>query len=335
MSFRLNLTRKMNMQFLEQVLKQQQPSLTKGTTHNFEWQILDEGVMSLTPHVAAEKMVVISAGVHGNETAPIEILEHIFQALCSNQLTLNVNLLLILGNPEAIRAGKRFVEYDINRMFCGAHKQLPEFLESKRAAQLEFWLDHFFKQNEQIKKRYHYDLHTAIRGSKLPTFAMLPYQQQAYDAELLNHLNAAELDALVYHNTAGKTFTHFSSEYFQAASATLELGQAKPFGQNDLSQFHAIDQVLRAIISQQALPKRTKAPLRSFKVTDSILKTSEDFKLNLDSAAPNFSMFQKGEVITFQHGKDDLIASQDVYILFPNPNVALGLRAGLILSEIV
>ena len=48
---------------------------------------------------------------------------------------------------------------------------------------------------------------------------LFPYQTHGYDDDLTASLEAADLDALVYH-AVGKTFTHFTSENFKAASAT-------------------------------------------------------------------------------------------------------------------
>lgn len=320
--------------FLHSVLSQQFPRALQGENHNFSWQWQDEGVICLTPHHGYEKSIVLSAGIHGNETAPIELLEQIYQDLFQASLILNVRLLLVLGNPNAIRTGQRYIEYDMNRMFCGGYHQLEPSVETQRAEKLEQHIKIFFEQGCSTAKRYHYDLHTAIRASLLPTFALLPYLEHAHDPLLLTSLSAADLDAVVFHNTAGKTFTHFSGAYCQAASATLELGQAKPFGQNDLSQFMAIDRVLRALIADEALPSRHKTPIRQFKVIASILKRDDDFQLNLASSAPNFSVFHQGDVIATQQSQNYIAHDHEVRILFPNVNVAKGLRAGLILQEV-
>lgn len=320
--------------FLDSILQTQpfEKYTYQADTFSFDW--LADGVVSLTPSQPYDKAIVISAGIHGNETAPIEILEQIYQDILASRLPLTVRLLLILGNPEAMRCGGRFVDYDINRLFCGGHRQIAPNQETARAEQLEQLTSDFFAQSLPTAKRYHYDLHTAIRGSLLPTFALLPYQTHAYDADLLTALNASDLDAVVYHNTAGRTFTHFTNEILNASSATLELGQAKAFGQNDLRQFIAIDRVLRAIISNQPLPIREKSAMRSFNVIDSIIKQDDDFVLNLDASALNFSQFDKGAIIATQSSKNYIANDQAVYILFPNPSVALGLRAGLMLQEV-
>lgn len=319
--------------FLALTLQGEQPATREGKQDNFSWRWLGEALLECTPNAQYDKAVVLSAGVHGNETAPIELLSHLCTDLFAGRLNLAVRLLFVLGNPYAMRQGKRYVHDDVNRMFCGAYKTLPVTEESKRAEVLEQVVTTFFQESSSQAKRYHYDLHTAIRASLLPTFALFPYQTHAYDVDLTASLEAADLDALVYHNAVGKTFTHFTSENFKAASATLELGKALPFGQNDLSQFAAIDEVIRNVVSEQALPTRNKAKIRVFKVSDSLIKKDEDFEMNLSAEAPNFSTFTKGEIIATQPSGNYVVEQDQVWILFPNPNVKLGLRAGLVLTE--
>ncbi|EJO35019.1 succinylglutamate desuccinylase [Acinetobacter sp. 1294596] len=315
-------------------LAQQSPEQIQGETAGFTWQWLGEGLLQCTPKTAYRKTIVLSVGIHGNETAPIELLAQIIQDLFSGQLALAVRVLFVLGNPAAIRQGVRYLENDMNRMFCGAYQQLAQDGETQRAALLEQVTTQFFQQSQSNAQRYHYDLHTAIRESLLPVFALFPYQMQPYDDFLIQSLNAADLDALVYHKAAGKTFTHFTTERFQAASSTLELGKAKPFGENDLVEFASTDLMLRAVVSEQPLPIRQKSEIRQFKVVDSILKQSDDFQLNLSADAPNFSTFQQGEEIATQHAGNYIAHEQQVWILFPNPEVKTGFRAGLILKEI-
>lgn len=61
--------------------------------------------MTLVPHRSYTQSVVISAGIHGNETAPIEILNQLVTDLLAGQLPLAARLLVLLGNPPAIRKG--------------------------------------------------------------------------------------------------------------------------------------------------------------------------------------------------------------------------------------
>lgn len=308
------------------------PDNIEGEEKYFKWRWLGIGIIEFTPKVKYNKSIILSAGIHGNETAPIEILNLIYQDLFNNKIELKQRILLILGHPLAIKAGIRYLENDINRMFCGKYHQLTQDQETQRAAQLEQIVLEFYQSSPVGSKRYHYDLHTAIRASLLPTFALLPYQSHSYDKEMLQSLAAAELDAVVYHSENGATFTHFSSSACQAASVTLELGKAQAFGQNNLNDFASIHQVLCDLITHQALPLRKKEKIQSFEVVSSILKQQDDFQLHVTDNAPNFISFAPNHIIYTQAGQAQSF-DQEIYILFANPKVKKGLRAGLILIK--
>ncbi|MCT6981007.1 succinylglutamate desuccinylase/aspartoacylase family protein, partial [Salmonella enterica subsp. enterica serovar Oranienburg] len=78
-------------------------------------------------------------------------------------------ILFLFGNPEAMRRGERYLELDVNRLFNGRHEKNigPEAM---RAAELEQLARSFFSLPG--RSRLHYDLHTAIRGSKVEQFAL-------------------------------------------------------------------------------------------------------------------------------------------------------------------
>lgn len=254
--------------FLKNVIKKNGYQNKRGVTKSFSWEYLAEGVLECIPHNSYKNSIVISAGIHGNETAPIEIVDKIISDLFSEKIILNEHVLFILGNPEAIRKGKRYIDYDLNRMFCGEWSHLADSQEAKRAKEIEMLITDFFDNKKSDIYRYHYDLHTAIKKSFVPTFALLPHKIESYSAILLKNLEAAELDGLVFHTTKGKTFTNFTSENFNSASATLELGKANPFGKNDLISFSPIDLVIRNIISNKDNLDRKKSPISRFKVIE-------------------------------------------------------------------
>lgn len=303
-----------------------------GETATLRWRWLGEGLLEICPLQGYRQAVVLSAGIHGNETAPIELLDQLVTEILTGARPLAVRLLVVLGNPPAMRADQRYLTSDMNRMFGGRYQQFAPCGETARAQQLEQVVSDFFAQEHAT--RFHFDLHTAIRGSLLPRFGLLPYQPESYSPEMLTLLDAAELDALVIHQAPGGTFSHYSCEYARAASCTLELGKARPFGSNDLHQFSAINHALQALVSGQPLPLRGPIPIRVFRVERSLVKRSELFKLYLSDDTANFTALPQGTLLYEQPGESYRVQHDNEWILFPNPKVALGLRAGMMLTEV-
>ena len=71
------------MQFLYETLAGDAYSPQSGETPALHWQRSAPGVIEFTPKAACDKSVVISAGIHGNETAPVEIVTQLVQDLLS------------------------------------------------------------------------------------------------------------------------------------------------------------------------------------------------------------------------------------------------------------
>ncbi|MGE9295842.1 MAG: succinylglutamate desuccinylase, partial [Puniceicoccales bacterium] len=86
-----------------------------------ELQLWDSGVLVAEPAQAGDKQVVISCAVHGNETAPIELLRDMVADVRSGKLQLAHRTLFLIANPASINAGRRFVEENMNRLFSGEH----------------------------------------------------------------------------------------------------------------------------------------------------------------------------------------------------------------------
>lgn len=318
--------------FLQQTLSGDPPRARRGSTAHLEWAWHGEGILSLTPHQATHQALVLSAGIHGNETAPVEILNALLAPLLTGARSLAVRLLVVLGNPAALRSGKRYQQYDLNRLFSGRWQRVSELAEAQRALQLEQALETFWRTCREHEQRWHLDLHTAIRGSWHTRFGVLPQREQPWPQPFLEWLAAADMEALVFHREPGGTFTHYSCEHHDAASCTLELGKALPFGHNDLSQFTGAQQALAALLYGEALPP-VRQPPRHYRVAQQITRQGDDFVLHMDDETLNFTAFPQGTLLAEEGSQRYYVQQAREFVLFPNPHVAPGLRAGLMLVE--
>lgn len=289
-----------------------------------EW--LAEGVVRVDPATPSSGRVLLSAGVHGNETAPVEWLDRWLRAIVAGDVVPRQSLLLVLGNPAALRAGTRYVEQDMNRLFNGAHRLTSGF-EATRAALLEGLAESFFSE---ATWGLHYDLHTAIRGSRFEKFALYPWQagRSLPDAEY-RRLAAASMQAVLTHDRPGHTFSAFTYQTLGVESFTLELGKARPFGDNAALDLRALDDAITALAEDRQLAPSVGMPLR-LRVAESLIKHSEGFRLHLDDTVENFTPLIHGATLAEDGERRWCVDRAESYIVFPNPRVAIGQRAGLI-----
>lgn len=296
------------------------------------------GVLDITPpaHRANpnSEALIVSAGVHGNETAPIEVLNGLVSELLDGAWDLACPVLLILGNPPAMVAGERFLEVNLNRLFDGAHQrgEYAGLAEAARAEFLEETCRQFAGANRQAL--YHYDLHTAIRPSHRERFALYPFVEgRTLPADQCDFLLEAEVETLLLQHKAGTTFSSFSSSELNAESFTVELGKVRPFGQNDLQRFSGIRDALRRRFRGQAAPSPQPPfdQLTVFKVVHEILNTGRNFRFHVPDDVANFTEYAPGKVIWEDDVTEYRVGDSPEAIVFPNPQVPVGHRVGLMI----
>lgn len=315
----------------DETLASRHEILSAGTEVTF----LDVGIMKFEPATAATKSVVISCGVHGNETAPIEIISALVDDLLAEEAKCAQRVLFILGNPWAIKAQQRFVDLNMNRLFCGEWQHADTSLkEVKRAAKLEAYVANFFAEEPvTVTERIHYDCHTAIRDSAREKFAVLPFREGTeLSASQQSFLEAAGIGTLVKQTKPSPTFSSFSLTKKNALGFTLELGKVRPFGENNLGSYQAFNDSLRALVADDELPS-AKTSLEEFYVCHDIERTSEQWQFFVADDVANFTEFQPGDLIWKDGDQEYRVGAQPECVVFPNANVPVGHRAGLMLRR--
>lgn len=303
-------------------------------------QLQNSGLLYLEPPVDRpnpnNESLIISAGIHGNETAPIEVLNNLLNELLEGQWQLACPMLLIFGNPPAMDAGQRFVDVNLNRLFGGAHRK-PEYRglpEADRARLLELACKAFAARHPD--NLCHYDLHTAIRPSLREKFALYPFVQgRDVPQSQVDFLLEADVETLLLQHRAGTTFASYSSSALGAESFTVELGKATPFGQNDLGRFTGIANALRRRMKGEKPPQRRKPQkdITVFEVVHEILNTGDGFRFHIPDDVANFTLYDPGTVIWEDDTTRYTVGDTPEGIVFPNRKVPVGQRVGLMVRQ--
>lgn len=314
-------------------------SLLTGKDYTFnhdhiDVQVLDQGVLQLSPPQAKDKLghVILSCGIHGNETAPIEMLDLMLEELLAGKLSLNCHLLMIFGHPEAMQQQERFIDFNLNRLFSGEHQHHPQARESARAHLIEQHVQQFLSQSKH--HQIHLDLHTAIAKSHHPKFCVCPaFRKDTFNNEVLEQLSSLGLDALILNSEESTTFSYYTQTLIKSRgfSATIELGKVMPFGENKASDFQQAKDSLYHLVGHGFLPRAEVSKL--FQVKRALIRDVEEYELYLEKPYFNFTLLDPTQAL--EQKQEGLTYPQDnEYIIFPNPKVKIGQRSGLIIELI-
>ncbi len=298
------------------------------TPHGVKLHWLAEGVLLVSPPASTDLGLdlLVSAGVHGNELIPIHVLDRLIRALARGEIRTRARLLLLFANPAAMRRTLRQVDHDLNRLFRGAHADVWGS-EAIRAAELEALVSGFFGDTGRVRR--HYDLHSAMRPSRLAQFAIRPwYEDEQATAEALARLQGLAIDAVLVQRQATNTFSALTAMRHGAEAFTVELAEGKggalPVA---VSQF---ENGLIAMIEGRTLPASTGAEPQLLQISREIIKRSPRFRLCLPADIENFTPLPLGSLLAEDDGARWVADEPGARILFPMADVAEGQRAALI-----
>lgn len=299
--------------------------------------VWDTGVIVFTPPDIEpdDYDIVLSCGIHGNETAPIELLNELIAMVLQENLCVKHRVLFLIANPMAINVGKRFIDENMNRLFSGGFAGSGHHSkEYERAKKLEMYVSSFYAEGAFLgkHKRIHYDLHTSIRQSVYEKFAVYPYLlNRSRSEKQFEFLAHSEIPAVLLYHKPAKTFSFFSSGNFYAHALTLELGKVHPFGQNDLENIAGVKQALQALITgKDVVAPRSISSINAFKVSRAIIRRHQDFYFTFPDDAKNFTAFPAGTILGYDGGIPFTTETEGEVIIFPLTTVKIGQRALLI-----
>ncbi|MGP9808445.1 succinylglutamate desuccinylase [Halomonas sp. AOP12-C2-37] len=320
--------------WLDWSLDGQPPASRSGAFRSGTYSLHAPGIMELTPHQpsADAHACIFSAAIHGNETAPVELIGEWLSALEAGTATLGAPVLVILGNLPALKAQQRFLSTNLNRLF---NRELTvEGPEPDRARELMDAVDHFYTRHTD-RPKLHYDLHTAIRGSRYPRFVVEPFAQSATAPSQWSWFAAADMQAVLHQHQHSWTFSHYSKHYHAAQAFTIELGRVAPFGQNDMASLAPMRALLTSLSEGHQPAGKPASQMVFFQVHHELMRHSDDFQLCFGDDTLNFSRFEPGTLLSQDGTAGDFrVGDTPLCVVFPNANVEVGARAALLVAPI-
>ncbi|EJD0681937.1 succinylglutamate desuccinylase [Vibrio parahaemolyticus] len=302
-------------------------------SNGVQLKLYQRGVLEAIPENPTQetKNIIISCGIHGDETAPMELVDSIIKDIESGFQKVDARCLFIIAHPESTLAHTRFLEENLNRLFD--EKEHEPTKELAIADTLKLLVRDFY-QDTDPKTRWHLDLHCAIRGSKHYTFAVSPKTRHPVRSKaLVDFLDSAHIEAVLLSNSPSSTFSWYSAENYGAQALTMELGRVARIGENALDRLTAFDLALRNLIAE-AQPEHLSKPCIKYRVSRTIVRLHDDFDFMFDDNVENFTSFVHGEVFGHDGDKPLMAKNDNEAIVFPNRHVAIGQRAALMVCEV-
>ncbi len=256
--------------------------------------------------------VVILGGVHGNETCGVEALP-----VLSKVSLQKGKLILLYGNPLAIEQNVRFVEYNLNRLFC-VDDDVPDgakqSYEYQRSRQLLPYLD---------QADYCLDLHASFTPDSEPFIICesnaqdfikyLPQNRVCYG---FTRLEPGGSDG--YMNNVGKIGVCVECGYLQDhASALAAVHSGRSFLQS------------LGMIAGDAL--RVNSAQQYLEAYELYYTKTDCFRLT--RSYQDFEVLKVDEIIGFD-GHEAVISSVEQMILFARDRSTVGAEAFLLVKRL-
>lgn len=252
--------------------------------------------------------VVFGLAIHGNEIGSIPAALTVMDDLIEDASALNARYIFILGNPDAIEAGVRFIDRDLNRCFNLTDSKTIEGRRSLEIAEALKLADVFI------------DYHQTNQPCLQPFFTFA-YQEASYCWAA--HMKAANdfvtRDIRVAFSQEGTCCDEWVRNRGKPA-VTLELGQAglKPDAHhNTLSSMQRVTGFVENELDAGRLPQpgRPSTDLNFYQTKIKLAWPGDDAYLH--AGFENFQAVRESQELGFKEPGAPLISPADGYIMFP------------------
>jgi succinylglutamate desuccinylase len=251
---------------------------------------------------------VVFAGVHGDEVSGVHAIEKLFfDFFVGTRKLRQGSLALVRVNEQALAAERRYMKYNLNRLFRETYS--PEIDRSS----------YEFRRAQELKTLlrncdYFLDLHSA-------PIAQEPFvvAEQGV-ADFFSRLGIARI-MTGWSKFSGGAIGGDAENYANAhgaKSATLESGSHFDKRSNDVA-YQSVLSFLSLLdmidgVEQHGVERQGTASLEIVDVYSVVTKESEDFRYF--GEVDNFQLIPKGKPFAFQNGHE-LTVSEDSFLLIP------------------
>lgn len=263
-------------------------------------------------------LLVITAGVHGNEPAGIYALESVFERLHKEAPMLEGKIMGLSGNRQGLQKGVRYIDEDLNRIWT------PENLASQKTDSSEkkemFQLLPLLDQNltTRYPRRYFIDCHTTSSESEPYLSVQDQNENLSWAKQFPLHIVRGFSDLIqggldAYETRMGMTGFVCEAGQHQSKAAIESLEGMIWLALHQVCNLHFDD--LEHFPEAVYKIEKKRASRKIFEILYCHHITPEDhFKMK--PGYRNFQKITKGECLASQNGKP-LYSRWDAYLFMP------------------
>ncbi|WP_440904171.1 succinylglutamate desuccinylase [Catenovulum sp. SX2] len=295
------------------------------------------GILELIPATLVKHSLILSCAVHGDETAPVEVLDKILADIVVGKIHLNTHLVIVFANIAAIKQNKRYIDTNLNRLFTTDLLNKPTQAgnyEEHRAEQICTCLAKIYSAG-LYPFRTHLDLHCSIKPSIYPIFAVKPVKLVGGPVVVYNTPLRYPVQAIIHARKPSSTLSFYTCNLLACSSATLELGKSAKLYNNQSNLLRQIYvHLVEGLACTELIPRFCVHSDRHFVVSDEIVKHNKFFHFISPDVLVNFHPLVHAQPFVRLSGTETIDSFGEEFICFANQQVEIGHRAALILKRL-